>query len=107
MRALLAVLLLTACVSTAPSEPRFDPIPYVLDANGVQLSGRPERIDFGRTDHSTIPAMTKLVGLKSTASRECVGGGEWVEWPDGTALIFASGEFRGWANASGRAGVSC
>jgi len=104
MRALVAVLLLAAC---APSVPRPDPIPYTLDAGGVQLSDRVLRIDFGRTDHSTVPAMTKLVGQPPAATRDCAGGGQRVEWPDGTALFFAAGEFRGWATRAGGAGLSC
>jgi len=110
MRALAAVLLLAACapsVPSVPSVPRADPIPYTLDAGGVQLSDRVLRIDFGRTDHSTVPAMTKLVGQPPAATRDCAGGGQRVEWPDGTALIFAAGEFRGWATPAGGAGLSC
>ena len=51
--------------------------------------------------------MTKLVGLPPTATRACAAGGQQVEWPDGTTLIFAAGEFRGWTNAAGSAGLSC
>jgi hypothetical protein len=107
MRALVAVLLLAACAPTAANTPRADPIPYTLDASGVQLSDRAQRIDFGRTDHSTVPAMTKVVGQMPTTTRNCAGGGQRVEWPDGTALIFTAGEFRGWTNAAGSAGLSC
>ncbi|WP_090211919.1 hypothetical protein [Litoreibacter janthinus] len=103
-RALAAVLLLAAC---APAAPTPDPIPYSLDAGGVQLSDRPQRIDFGRTDHSTIPAMTKLVGRAPTATQNCTSGGQRVEWPDGTRLFFAAGEFRGWATPTAAAGLSC
>ncbi|MEP3347135.1 MAG: hypothetical protein ABJN34_06330 [Litoreibacter sp.] len=107
MRAVLAVLVLAACAPTVPSAPRPDPIPFTLDAAGVQLSDRTQRIDFGRTDHSTIPAMSKLVGAKPAASQDCANGGQQVEWPDGTVLVFANGEFRGWVSATSRAGVSC
>ncbi|TDT73780.1 hypothetical protein BDE40_2556 [Litoreibacter halocynthiae] len=107
MRALVAVLLLAACAPAAPNSPRSEPISYTLDAGGVQLSDRAQRIDFGRTDHSTIPAMTKLVGRGPTATRDCAGGVQQVEWSDGTALVFAAGEFRGWTNATGSAGLSC
>ena len=107
MRALVAVLLLAACAPVVPTSPRSDPIPYTLDANGVQLSDRAQRIDFGRTDHSTIPAMTKLVGRSPTTTRNCARGGQQVDWPDGTTLVFAAGEFRGWTNVAGSAGLSC
>ena len=107
MRALVAILLLAACAPAVPEAPRPAPIPYTLDASGVQLSDRAQRIDFGRTDHSTVPAMTKLVGQPPTAKRNCAGGKLQVEWPDGTALIFAAGEFRGWAASTGSAGLSC
>ncbi|SHF35130.1 hypothetical protein SAMN05444273_105230 [Litoreibacter ascidiaceicola] len=106
-RALAVTLLVAACAPAGPNVPRSDPIPYTLDANGVQLSDRAQRIDFGRTDHSTIPAMTKLVGRGPTATRDCAGSGQQVEWPDGTALVFAAGEFRGWTNAAASAGLSC
>ena len=100
-------MLLTACAPSAPTAPRTTPIPYTLDSNGVQLVNRAQRIDFGRTDHSTIPAMTKLVGQPPAAPRDCAQGRQAVDWPDGTTLVFAAGALRGWANAQGQAGVSC
>lgn len=106
-RALVVLLMLAACAPAAPIAPRTTSIPYTLDAGGVQLSDRPQRIDFGRTDHSTIPAMTKLVGRGPTATGDCAGGGQKVDWPDGTTLVFAAGEFRGWTSAAGSAGLSC
>jgi hypothetical protein len=107
MRAIVAVLLLTACAPTESTTPRLNPISYTLDANGVQLSGSPQRIDFGRTDHSAIPAMTKLVGTKPTATQGCASGGQKVEWSDGTSLVFVNGEFRGWTNTTSSTGASC
>lgn len=102
---------LAALVACAPVEklPETEPIPYQLDRGGVQLVGRDLRIDFGRTDHSTIPAMTKLVGRPPISTRLCADGGEVVTWPDGTGLVFADGAFRGWVSAtqSEGAGLIC
>lgn len=107
MRTMIAVLVLGACAQAHPIRPMPDPIPYVLDANGIQLTATPQRIDFGRTDHSTIPAMSKLVGQAPTATQECAGGGQKVDWPDGTTLIFTKGEFRGWSIEGRSAGFTC
>ncbi|WP_298259052.1 hypothetical protein [uncultured Litoreibacter sp.] len=107
MRALWLVVVLAACMPTAPSTPRPDPIPYRLDESGIQLTDRVQRIDFGRTDHSTLPAMTKLVGAPPFASQDCAGGGQRVDWPDGTSLVFKGGTFRGWINAASAVGEGC
>ena len=69
----------------------------MLDAGGVQLTGRPQRIDFGRTDHSTELAMTKLVGQPPVERGICARGQPKVTWADGTVLYFVGGAFRGWS----------
>lgn len=96
----------------APSTVRTTPIPYTLDARGVQLSTRAQRIDFGRTSHSTERAMTKLVGQAPVSRGVCPDGRPRVTWADGTVLYFSGGAFRGWAkpDADGtvrRSGIGC
>lgn len=100
----LLVLAVTAC--TAPS-PKTPPIPFALDANGVQLLDREQRIDFGRTDHSAEAAMTKLVGSGPTEAGACANSASFVAWDNGPTLIFQNGDFRGWKNGSDSAGLSC
>lgn len=102
------VLALAAC-APVPDTPRSEPIPFQLDAKGVQLLDRSQRIDFGRTDHSTIPAMTKLIGKQPKGVFECTDGGQIVIWPDGTSLIMKRGAFRGWVSTtlSNGAGATC
>lgn len=106
--------LLCACAAggPAPEAARTQPIPYMLDANGVQLVGRQHRIDFGRTDHSTERAMTKLVGQAAVSRGICVDGNPYVSWADGTRLYFRAGAFRGWSKIAPdgsvqTAGVTC
>lgn len=104
-RALCLALVVAGCTTSSPDGPASDPIPFKLDARGVQLLDRDQRIDFGRTDHSAEPAMSKLVGLPPASRRPCAGGGELVVWPDGTGLVFAGGAFRGWVSAAQGAGA--
>ena len=97
---------------SAPSiekPPAAQPIPFAFDQKGVQVLDRSQRIDFGRTDHSAIPAMTKLVGQAPVRQVACAGGGEIVVWPNGDALIMKRGAFRGWVSAKlgTGAGATC
>ena len=109
MRRLALVLALGACAPTLEPAAPVEPIPFQLDASGVQLLGSQQRIDFGRTDHSAIPAMTKLVGQAPAQQVRCREGGEIVVWPDGTGLIMKRGAFRGWVSAARGtgAGATC
>lgn len=109
-----AAIFLTACASgeRAVDPVRTEPIPYVLDAKGLQLVGRSQRIDFGRTDHSTERAMTKLVGQAAVSRGICVDGQPYVVWADGTRLYFNAGSFRGWSKTAAdgnvqTAGATC
>lgn len=58
------------------------------------------RIDFGRTQESTIPAVTRLLGAKPTFVRtnsECGAGPlDIATWEAGLTLLFQNGDFRGW-----------
>ena len=91
---------------------RTQPIAYSLDSRGIQLVGRTQRIDFGRTDHSTELAMAKLVGQGATSRSICTDGRLFVDWADGTRLYFSDGAFRGWSKAGvdgvvQQAGATC
>lgn len=79
----------------------------MLDAGGVQLLDRAQRIDFGRTDHSTLGAMTKLAGRPPETTGLCPNGARFAQWRDGTALIFQGGDFRGWKTEETSAGLAC
>lgn len=99
MRACIGVaILLAGCAAPVGETPAVsDPIPYALDQQGISVVGASGRIDFGRTDHSTIPAMTKLVGRRSVDQVLCATGIERMTWPDGVTLYFAGGNFVGWS----------
>jgi len=100
-------LALGACAPAVPPQPaKTEPIAFVLDAGGIQVTGQPGRIDFGRTDHSAIPAMTRLVGT-GPVSQDICGVLSAVTWPDQTTLYFTAGDFRGWTSPTGSAGLTC
>lgn len=108
MRRVFVAFCLVGCTSAPVDLPASDPIPFVMDIGGVQLSGSALRIDFGRTDHSAVPAMTKLVGSDPVSRHGCPGGATRVVWPDGNQMIFQGGDFVGWIDADGRsAGAAC
>ncbi|MCY4333526.1 MAG: hypothetical protein OXC60_02500 [Litoreibacter sp.] len=87
-------LLLVGC---AAPEPRLDPIPFALDASGIQLLDRPQRVDFGRTDHSALSATEKLTGGSVRRQGVCANGGSYALFEGGVALHFVDGNFVGWA----------
>lgn len=100
-------LALAACASTEPnSAPASEPIAFLLDARGIQVTGQPGRVDFGRTDHSAISAMSKLVGAGAVSQGSC-GVVSYATWPDQTVLYFQAGDFRGWSSPTGSAGLTC
>ena len=101
----LVIGLLTACVPVEES-PQLVFLEYQLDEGGVAIPSVEQRIDFGRTDHSTILAMTKLVGTSPTDQGIC-GEVQWVAWKDGAKLFFTGGDFRGWQMAQRAAGRTC
>jgi hypothetical protein len=105
---LVAMIALGACAPAAVAPPavKTQPIAFVPDAGGIQVTGQPGRIDFGRTDHSAIPAMTRLVG-SGPVSQEACGAVSSVTWPDQTTLYFTAGDFRGWSSPTGSAGLTC
>ncbi|MEP5757960.1 MAG: hypothetical protein ABJ327_01370 [Litoreibacter sp.] len=102
----IAVAVAGCATEISDTSERASPLPHRLDANGVQLLDRPLRIDFGRTDHSTISAMTKVLAVGPNGTRDC-GGLQEVYWPDGTVLAFEAGNFRGWQKDGAGAGQNC
>lgn len=112
MRWVLAVLLLAGCESASGSgattgAPALQPLAHQLDTRGVQLLDRPQRIDFGRTDHSTEQAMAKILARDPVQRGACAGGAQFVAWEDGTVLVFRGGDFRGWARGAAQSGLTC
>lgn len=107
LRAVWLCALLAGCAPAGPPEPaRTQPIAYVLDAGGIQVTGQPGRVDFGRTDHSAISAMTRLVGQGASTQGVC-GALSYATWADETVLYFTEGALRGWSSPTGRAGLTC
>ncbi|MEM9433273.1 MAG: hypothetical protein AAGA12_05075 [Pseudomonadota bacterium] len=100
--ALVLILLCAAC----GSETATKRIPFSLDEGGIQLSDRPLRIDFGRTDHSAISAMGKLMSQPGKIGPGCNGFNERF-WPDGTRLFFDDANFIGWERLGQSAGIVC
>ena len=82
------------------------PIAFVMDRGGIQVTDQPGRIDFGRTDHSAISAMTRLVGRGPVSQGAC-GAVTTVTWPNENTLYFSAGDFRGWSSPAGSAGLTC
>jgi len=84
--------------------PAPQPIPFTLDAGGVQLTDSPLRIDFGRTEDSTIAAMTRLMAAPPVDTGAC-STTRFARWAGGPTLYFRDGDFIRWS-APG-AGVDC
>ena len=103
-----SALVVAGCSPTPPdlAKQTSAPIAYQLDGGGVQLSGAAMRIDFGRTDHSAIPAMSKLVGSAPISQQAC-GDVLEVSWAGDVRLYFVGGDFRGWSNTERSAGATC
>lgn len=93
----LLTLPLLGCTGPSPDQPRSTPIPYTLDAGGIQLTKQMLRVDFGRTAHSTDRAMTKLTGQPAIRRETCPNGRPKVTYADGTTLYFAENAFKGWS----------
>lgn len=100
-------LLVAGCggSGTAPTNERS--IPYVPDLQGLRLLDRPLRVDFGRTDHSTLTAMRKIEPLGPKEHGTCSDGLNYVLWSDGLRLVFNGADFVGWENSQGEAGAKC
>lgn len=91
-----AVSLSIAACSTNVGQ-RVPAIAYVPDPNGIQLLDSPLRIDFGRTETSTITAMKKLEGVAPSLIGNCGGEVTFSAWSRGLILYFEDGDFVRWA----------
>ena len=108
-RALVVALLLAGCVSAEPPvEPTsLAPIPFTLDAGGIQPAGTDLRIDFGRAQAGVIETVDRLQEaalIEVVAQGDCGAGPVTAaRWEDGLVLNFQDGDFRGWVatDASG------
>lgn len=79
----------------------------VPDAGGLQPNDSPLRIDFGRAEAGVIAAVSRLKGTGPETRRTVPGCGDVAVWADGLTLIFAGGDFRGWARNGASAGRVC
>lgn len=101
------LLVLAGCASASGGDkPIPQPLAHQLDTRGVRLLDRPQRIDFGRTDHSAERAMTKILAAEPVQRGTC-GAAQFVAWKDGTVLVFRGGDFRGWSRGDAQAGLRC
>ncbi|MBO6603962.1 MAG: hypothetical protein JJ938_09645 [Roseicyclus sp.] len=98
-----AGLALTACAPGGiPERAATTPTPrsVTLDEGGVQPSGTPLRIDFGRAQDGVIETMTRLQGaapVEIARQTECGPGPVTAaRWQNGLTLNFLDGDFRGW-----------
>ncbi|KMW60620.1 hypothetical protein AIOL_000784 [Candidatus Rhodobacter oscarellae] len=97
----LAACALSACggaveaPSRAPAAPAFQ-----ATATGLLLPKSGLRVDFGRTQESTVLAVTKLLSgppSRQFQNLECGAGPvQFAEWPGGLTLLFQNGDFEGW-----------
>ena len=96
--ALFATSVALAGCTTTPRAPEIPPL--TLDGEGIAPTETGLRIDFGRAQAGVIDTVSRLMGerpsLVSTIA-ECNGGPMTVaRWPNGLALNFVEGNFRGW-----------
>lgn len=109
-------VVLAACsASKAPAPPTGANVAKVADPvftnDGIDAGSTGLEIDFGRTEGSTVAAMSKLMGSAPSRTGQC-GPLRLAEWKDGTTLFFEPKPydppaFVGWATATGAAGRSC
>jgi hypothetical protein len=100
--------LLAACMQAEKPFPA--PAFYNLDDGGIEVADG-KRIDFGRTQSSTVSAMHKIMGITEGEAFEC-GDLVVVTLADGVALVFAQNQFsewsfRGWQTEERSAGKVC
>ena len=93
------LLALAACAAAAPGPA---PRGLTLDAGGIQPSGTPLRVDFGRAQAGTIAAVSDLLGrppAQVVTNPEC-GAGPVTSavWPGAVTLNFRDGSFLGWVS---------
>lgn len=89
------MVLLAGCVGGGPGLVASDES-YRLDADGINVVGSGQRIDFGRAQDGVAQTMTRLRG---TAPEPLVcrdPGMTALVWPDGVDLVFVDGAFVGW-----------
>jgi hypothetical protein len=67
-----------------------------LDAGGIDIPSLGKRIDFGRTQNSTVSAMKKL-GNPSSEIWECSGNVVAASFWDATVLVFKQNQFKEWS----------
>ncbi len=94
---------LAGCLGPAPVPSAVAP-PSVAgispDAEGLQPSGTPLRIDFGRAQAGVIETVSRILRDEPDGvftNSECGAGPTTIaRWDDGLMLLFTEGDFRGW-----------
>jgi hypothetical protein len=99
---------LAACLPVKETMPT--PAWYQLDGGGIEVAYG-KRIDFGRTQNSTIMAMNKIIGISEGELFEC-DDLVVATFPGGVGLIFEQNNFgewsfRGWQTEDRSAGLIC
>jgi len=95
---LFAALVLSACVSSAPTEP--EPSALTLDAGGLQPTISGLRVDFGRAQLGVVDTVSRLLGDRPqiTTNSNCSTGPLTIaQWRDGLTLNFQDNAFVGWS----------
>jgi len=96
-----ALVLVSACVSTTPSEPA--PPVLTLDAQGIQHTASQTRLDFGRDQAGVIDSISRVFNespASVTTTAECGAGPVTAAaFADGLTLNFQDNRFVGWVNS--------
>jgi len=99
----LCLLALTACGAGGVGPTRAKSPDIRPDAEGIGIDGKSQRIDFGRTQESTIPAVSKLLGVQPgsvSINLECGAGPTTIVKYPQIDLLFLDGAFRGWVTSN-------
>lgn len=83
-------------------------VTFVPDAQGLAISGRSERIDFGRSPRGVIPILDREVGNRQELGvTGCPAGVvRQVAWGD-LVLTFGRERFVGWKKGPEQSGSVC
>ena len=91
---------LAGCSGQVPAPIATAPVGLATDAEGLIALQNGLRVDFGRTQSSTIASATKLMGAapdQVVTNSECGAGPlDIATWNNRLTLLFQGGNFRGW-----------
>lgn len=92
---------LVGCGGTDAPPPVAPQGEVILGPSGLLVAGTGLEIGFGRTEASSVAAVTKLLGQAPDEARMIDGCGRELTWPSGLTLTFVEGDFRGWRAPEG------